>query len=158
MNARKPTSPRVRGFTMVEILIVVAIVGILAAVGSGYWERYRQKALVAKAVTDIGAMAAAIKLHAEDARNLPDSLAEIGFGGKLDPWGRPYQYLNLATRRGNGIARKDKKLAPLNSDFDLYSMGKDGLTLAPLVPPASRDDVVRARDGRFIGLAADFDP
>jgi len=158
MNARKPPSPRARGFTTIEILIVVAIVGIIAAIGSGYWERYRQKALVSQAVADIGAMAAAIKLHMEDSRHLPDGLAEVGFGGKLDPWGRPYQYLNLETRRGNGIARKDKKLAPLNSDFDLYSLGKDGLTLAPLVPPVSRDDVVRARDGRFIGLAADFDP
>ena len=60
--------------------------------------------------------------------------------------------------KGNGKARKDKKLAPLNSDYDLYSLGKDGDSKPPLVTPVSRDDIVRARDGQFIGMAKDFDP
>jgi general secretion pathway protein G len=147
-----------RGFTLTEVLIVVAIVGILASLGAGAWGRYRDRVLVSQAVTDIGAIATAIKLREVDVQGAPDGLADVGFGGKLDPWGRPYQYVNLATMKGNGIARKDKKLAPLNTDFDLYSMGKDGKSLAPLNPPVSRDDIVRARDGRFIGLASDFDP
>ncbi|MBW2244968.1 MAG: prepilin-type cleavage/methylation domain-containing protein, partial [Deltaproteobacteria bacterium] len=50
-------------------------------------------------------------------------------------------------------ARKDRFLVPINTSFDLYSMGKDGQTRAPLNPPVSRDDVVRANDGSFIGLA-----
>ncbi len=79
-------------------------------------------------------------------------------GGKADPWGHPYEYFNLITAKGNGQARKDKKLAPLNTDFDLYSVGPDGQTAASLVNKASRDDTVRARDGGFIGLASDFDP
>jgi general secretion pathway protein G len=147
-----------RGFTLVEILIVLAIVVILAGLAVSAYGRYREKLRVTQAVSDIGAIATTIKFRAVDAREFPGSLAEIGLGDKLDPWGRPYQYLNLETKKGNGMARKDKKLAPLNSDFDLYSMGKDGQSLAPLVPPVSRDDVVRARDGSFIGLAADFDP
>ncbi len=147
-----------RGFTLTEVLIVVAIVGILASLGAGAWGRYRDRVLVSQAVTDIGAIATAIKLREVDVQGAPDGLEDVGFGGKLDPWGRPYQYVNLATMKGNGIARKDKKLAPLNTDFDLYSMGKDGKSLAPLNPPVSRDDIVRARDGRFIGLASDFDP
>ena len=147
-----------RGFTLTEVLIVVAIVGILASLGAGAWGRYRDRVLVSQAVTDIGAIATAIKLREVDVQGAPDGLEDVGFGGKLDPWGRPYQYVNLATMKGNGIARKDKKLAPLNTDFDLYSMGKDGKSLAPLNPPVRRDDIVRARDGRFIGLASDFDP
>ena len=147
-----------RGFTLIEVLIALAILGIVASLAAGAYNRYRERALVGQAVVEIGAMATAIKLREGDTRDLPDSLADVGFGDKLDPWGRPYQYLNLATLKGNGMARKDKKLAPLNTDFDLYSMGKDGNSLAPLNPPVSRDDIVRARDGRFIGLAADFDP
>lgn len=157
-GARRPPRIAAGGFTTLELLVVVAIVGILAAIGLGSWDRYRERVRVSQAATEIGAMAAAIKLHAVDARAYPDGLAEVGFGGKLDPWGRPYQYVNLETLKGNGTARKDKKLAPLNSDFDLYSSGKDGASLPPLVAPVSRDDVVRARDGRFVGLAADFDP
>lgn len=146
------------GFTLVEILIVLAIVAVLAALGSAAYDRYRDKVLVSQAVADIGAIAAAIKNHEVDARQYPASLGEVGYGNRLDPWGRPYQYLDLASKRGNGLARKDKRLAPLNSDFDLYSLGKDGQSKGPLVTPVSRDDVVRARDGRFIGLAKDFDP
>jgi general secretion pathway protein G len=155
---RRAKARRERGFTLTELVIVFAIVGILAAISLGAWDRYRQKVLVAQAVTDIGAISVAIKLYEEDVRSFPDTLGAVGMAGKLDPWGRPYQYLNLTTLKGNGKARKDKKLAPLNSDFDLYSMGKDGKSLGPLSPPVSRDDVVRARDGSFIGLASDFDP
>ena len=89
---------------------------------------------------------------------LPDTLADVSLDTKVDPWNRPYQYFNLRTAKGNGQARKDKKLAPLNSDFDLYSVGPDGLTAAQLNNSKSRDDVVRARDGGFLGTAEEFDP
>ena len=49
--------------------------------------------------------------------------------------------------------RKDKKLVPLNSDYDLYSMGPDGESKPPLTAKASKDDIVRANDGEFVGLA-----
>ena len=45
---------------------------------------------------------------------------------------------------------------PINSSFDLYSMGKDGETRPPLDNPRSKDDIVRAKDGGFIGLAERF--
>ena len=71
-----------------------------------------------------------------------------------DPWGHAYQYLNHATAKGKGAFRKDKRIVPINTDYDLYSMGKDGQSVAPLTAKASRDDIVRANDGRFVGLAS----
>ena len=50
----------------------------------------------------------------------------------------------------------DRFLVPLNSDFDLYSMGRDGESVAPLTAAKSREDVVRAANGAFIGLASKF--
>ena len=45
---------------------------------------------------------------------------------------------------------------PINSDFDLYSTGPDGASVAPLTAEPSRDDIVRANDGAFIGLASEY--
>jgi general secretion pathway protein G len=89
---------------------------------------------------------------------LPDSLADLALDTAKDPWGHGYEYFNLINSKGNGVARKDQKLSPLNSDFDLYSRGQDGDTAASLGNSKSRDDIVRARDGKFIGLAEEFDP
>ena len=139
-------------------MIAVAIVAVLVAVAIPSFERHRQKTLILQAVADIAGMSVAIGHYELNNGSWPPSLKEVGFGDRLDPWGRPYQYLDLHTKKGNGQARKDKKLAPLNSDFDLYSLGKDGLSLGPLNAKPSRDDVVRARDGKFVGLATDFDP
>jgi general secretion pathway protein G len=75
----------------------------------------------------------------------------------LDPWGYLYQYLDLTTAHGNGQARKDHGPVPINTDFDLYSMGKDGASVSPLTARASRDDIVRANNGAFVGLASDYD-
>ena len=54
------------------------------------------------------------------------------------------------------LARKDRFLVPINSDFDLYSVGPDGETHATLNNPVSRDDIIRAADGGFYGLAEKF--
>ena len=52
--------------------------------------------------------------------------------------------------------RKDHFLVPVNSDFDLYSMGADGNSQAPFTAEASYDDIVRADDGRYVGLVSEF--
>jgi general secretion pathway protein G len=57
---------------------------------------------------------------------------------------------------GSGNPRKDHFLHPINSDFDLYSMGKDGDSVAPLTAQKSRDDIIRANDGGYYGVASNF--
>ena len=75
----------------------------------------------------------------------------------LDPWGRPYVYNKFPPgRRVPPGARRDRFLVPINSTFDLYSMGKDGRSNPPLQGGPSRDDIVRGNDGGFIGLATKF--
>jgi general secretion pathway protein G len=54
------------------------------------------------------------------------------------------------------MIRKDRNLHPLNSEFDLYSIGKDGRSMSALTAQISQDDVIWARDGNFVGLAADY--
>ena len=149
---------RMRGFTFVEVLIVLAIAGILAAIAFPALEQYFDKSRRVQTILDLREISDKIKQQEKSTGVLANSLADVGYGGKLDPWGKPYEYFNLRTSNGNGQARKDKKLAPLNSDFDLYSVGPDGITHASLGNSASRDDIVRARDGKFVGLAEEFDP
>ncbi len=45
-------------------------------------------------------------------------------------------------------------MVPINSDYDLYSKGPDGASQGPLTAKASRDDIIRANNGRFIGPVA----
>ena len=149
---------KARGFTLVEIIIVLAVVGVLLSIAVPAVESYIDRSRVAQSAMDIDGMQDTIKKYRLANGALPGVLNDAGLGGKLDPWGRPYEYYNLSTKTGNGQPRKDKKLAPLNSDYDLYSVGRDGQTQSSLVNAASRDDIVRARDGGFIGLAQEFDP
>src|SRR5688572_10450578 len=149
---------RARGFTLVEILLVVVIIGVLIAIAVPSFERYIQRSRIIETTVDIGSLQQKIRDHERAKGALPDSLADVGYDGKADVWGRSYEYLNLRNMKGNGKARKDKSLAPLNSDFDLYSVGPDGMSAAPLSNKASRDDIIRARDGRFVGPADEFDP
>jgi general secretion pathway protein G len=46
--------------------------------------------------------------------------------------------------------------APVNQDYDLYSMGKDGKTNFSFKAPVSWDDVVRAYEGRYVGLVSEL--
>ena len=147
-----------RGFTLVEILIVIGILGVVAAIATPRYADYKERLRVTQAKQDIAAINAQVKVYMNDNRTPPDSLGAVGQGGKLDPWGRPYQYQKLEGVKGvAGKARKNKNLVPLNSDFDLYSMGKDGASAGPLTAPQSRDDVLRANDGAFIGLASEYE-
>jgi len=135
--------------------MAVVLVGILAAVALPFYNGYRERIRVAQAVTEITAMSAVASNYWNDNHAYPASLADIGFAGKLDPWGYPYVYYNIDAS-GKGHARKDHALNPLNTDFDLYSVGADGATKQQITAKDSLDDVIRASDGAFYGLASAF--
>jgi general secretion pathway protein G len=145
---RRAGSP---GFTLIELLIVIAILGGLASLGIPAFQTYIEKARVARATAEIRVIEGEILSYRIGNGKFPDSLAQIGWGGRPDPWGNPYQYRDNSSGRGNGMARKNYFMRPLNSDFDLYSMGKDGATTSPLTAKASRDDVIRANNGQYVG-------
>lgn len=181
-RSRPPTGRAVRsvraGFTLLELLMVMAIIGILSSMAAPRFGAVVEDARVARAIGELSAIEMEIQQYLIMENGLPESLDEIGRGGMLDPWGNPYQYLCLEDSSGGGgggpgggggeggsgsggcggvgQARKDRFLVPLNTDFDLYSMGADGQSRPPLTAAASADDVIRANDGGYIGLASEY--
>ncbi len=139
-------------------MFVVAIAGVLAMIAvpayQGYVERSRMAGVVAQ-IRWIEDLVAAFEL---ENRVLPGDLSAVGADRMRDTWGNPYQYLRISGPNPpkKGELRKDKNLVPINSDFDLYSMGPDGDSKMPLTAKASRDDIIRAADGAFVGVAEDY--
>jgi general secretion pathway protein G len=146
----------VRGFTLLELMVTIGIVALIAAIGFPSYISYKQRAYVAAAATDIMTIATAINRYNTVNNSPPPDLATIGFDTLLDPWGRPYVYLSFAGLSGKGKMRKDKNLNPLNTQYDLYSVGADGQSKPPLTVPESKDDVILANDGNYIGLASNY--
>ncbi|MBI4356779.1 MAG: type II secretion system major pseudopilin GspG [Gammaproteobacteria bacterium] len=120
----------VRGFTLIEIMVVVVILSILAAyVVPKIMERPGQ-ARMARAKADLQAITGALELYKLDnfqyptteqgmralvekptSEPVPPSWKSEGYLKKepIDPWNRPYQYLNPGE----------------HGEFDLFSFGRD---------------------------------
>ncbi len=147
-----------RGFTVIELMLIIALLGVLVTLALPAYQGYRERVRITQAVMDIKMLDTVLQNYRLDRGELPDDLGPVGWSGRLDPWGRAYQYTNLAGVNGNGQARKNKNLVPINTDFDLWSMGPDGASVGPLTAKASRDDIVRANNGRFVGPASEYDP
>jgi general secretion pathway protein G len=134
MNAiRTGTGRTQRGFTLIEIMVVVIIIGLLAAVVVPKFLGNVDKARVAKAKQDIQALETALTMYKLDNFNFPTTdqgglkalvekpndpnIKNWRVGGYLehsrlpkDPWGNEYQY----------------QYPGQHGEVDIYSMGADG--------------------------------
>jgi len=141
------------GWTLIELLTALVIIGILLSLTMNKSQAAMRAAKNAQAALEIMELMTTIDDYELDNDMLPVSLAALGEGGKTDPWGRAYVYAIITNVN---LARKDKFLVPVNTTYDLYSMGVDGKSKRPFNAAASHDDIVRAGDGSYVGLAAGY--
>ena len=151
-----PDSRTRRGFTLLEVLIAVALIGVVAAILVPYFLAELHKAKQMQAVGDLRMIEAELEVFQAEHGDLPDDLSGVDLDDKRDPWGYGYRYFPFKGNNWRGSARKDQFLVPLNSTYDLYSVGPDGETRPPLTAQKSWDDIVRANDGHFMGPGAEY--
>ena len=161
-----------RGFTIIEVAIVLAIIGILAAIAVPAYTSYINRSRVTLCIRNIRLFELSIKKFELDNMRLPNNLNELGAVSLLDEngnqktqtpphldhWGNPYGYLNLPNDNPPAYpnARRDNNNKPLSEDYDLYSMGANGVTAKPVANGNGADDIIRASSGAYVGLGANF--
>jgi prepilin-type N-terminal cleavage/methylation domain-containing protein len=150
---------RARAFTLIEILIAMAIVGTLGGIAVPTYKSRVDEQNVSTAIADIAMIDGWVARFQAERGRPPDTLAETGLPAKLDPWGHPYGYTRLAglsKADQDAKCRWDKNEKPLNADYDLYSMGKDGVTKPKITHADAHDDIIRAHGGAYVGLASEY--
>ncbi len=153
---RSPIQQKRRGFTLVELVIVMTLMGLVTAVALPGYNDFLDERNNAEAAKDIMLIDQAIHRYWVDMLEFPPSLAAVGMDGMEDPWGNAYIYYKFDENTKKADKRKDKNLNPVNAFYDLYSMGKDEDTHRNFGSNTGKDDIVRANDGRYIGLADDY--
>ena len=172
---------RQMGLTLMKLLFIMAIIGLISGIAIPFYFGQVEKARVIKAIAQLDNLQLEIANFELNHNRLPDTLQEIRSKGPNDPWGNPYRYLNFATLEEDSEAeeespkkkkKKKGKKSPteaedvrrrdlydelLNSEYDLYSCGKDGQSAASITEKLSDDDIVRGQDGNYIGLASQFE-
>ncbi len=140
-----------RGFTLIEILVVVAILGILTVIAMSVFERAKQIAKVSRCESEIRTLEKNIIAYYTDKGVLPDSLSRVSQGDLRDPWGNLYQYVNIANTPAMALKDSMGQKYNINSDaFDLYSKGPDGDSDPLFTNPKSKDDIIRGGDGQVV--------
>lgn len=143
-------------------MIVLAIIVIVATIALPLYFDSMDESENEQAIADLREVSVEIERYISVHRRPPNTLKEAGLADLRDRWGNPYGYVRIDNLGGNtksktGVkVRKDHNLKPINSDYDLFSMGADGESLAPLTAGPSRDDIIRAQDGAFFGIAEDY--
>jgi general secretion pathway protein G len=158
-----------RGVTLLELLIALIVAAILVAIaipmfgGSGVdcdnpdaRQGPLMRSKISQVTGDIGEIHLAASKFELSNNRYPANLAEIGLDHLRDPWGNPYQYLVVFGRNDVGPVRKDHNMKPVNTGYDVYSMGPDGATASPFTSTGGKDDIVMANDGDYFGLACQY--
>lgn len=135
-TVRIPSARTQRGFTLIEIMMVVVIIGVLGAIVVPQFMSRPDQAKVTAARIDIQAISTSLEMYRLDNHNYPSTAQGLealvkrpsgtpvprnwNLQGYLksvpvDPWGTPYQYLNPGVRSADG-------------SYDLYSLGADGVS------------------------------
>ena len=154
-------SVEITGFTLIELLIVMAIISVLATLGFFQYSAFIERTKVTKAIADLKEIARLIDDFQERNGRYPASLDDLERGPFRDPWGNLYQFVNIAEDDKKGSdkqkARRDRNQKPINTYYDLWSNGADGDYQQQVNGAKSRDDIIYAWDGSFVGLGKDLD-
>src|SRR5688572_29087148 len=121
---------RQRGVTLLELLIVAAAIAMLSVFAIPAFNSYVERSRTARVVGDLGSISLQLYRWQLNTQSFPATLAAAGITA-TDPWGRPYLYTRVEGTHHSQL-RKDHNLHPINTDFDLYSVGPDGATQKPL--------------------------
>ncbi|HEY5513361.1 MAG TPA: prepilin-type N-terminal cleavage/methylation domain-containing protein [Geomonas sp.] len=144
--ASRKGQPGNLGFTIVELILVMAIIAILAVLAMPVYDKIKEKAREIRATEEIRGLEKTIAAYTIDnGGTLPVSLA----GAPKDPWGNFYQYATPANGKTRRFILVNTDL--LNGDYDLYSKGSNGASVADVEETDSHDDIVRAGEGSFVG-------
>lgn len=140
---------RSSGFTLVELLVVVAIIAALSAIALPAYSKYVQTSRLTIAISGIRNTDTAIRAYQSENSALPAVLADVVKEIPIDPWGKAYIYRPVAALDS---ALQSTGGSPLNTDYDLFSYGADGVSSLASGNAGNLDDVVRAGNGNFYGL------
>lgn len=145
-KAVRPDNAR-SGLTLVELIVVLAVIGILATMAMPVFTEYMALTKKSACASDLHTIDKTITAYAIDNGNvLPASLSDTGMGELLDPWKHPYEYqiVNVAINPA-ATPLEDLFGGVLNADYDLYSKGENGLSFPEFGHnEENKDDIVRA--------------